>query len=645
MKFPIPVLMLALLVPAVFLSPSARSQSSQGAPPQHQGHYNLFKKKPAPQPVDWQSFPSPDTALLGPEARTPTTTDSLAEIVLDDRGVNFGRDGTIAVTSWRVYLPKSRAGAAQLASLPAAPDSPGSATFAYLFHPDGGVEKASKVSGGVATFARVLPGDLVYIGIQYSQSPSRAGQPGDFFLALALRDKFPVRDTRVWIRYPEGRPPTARGLALPPADSSASGGMVLKQWRLKDLDSMRPERESVAAYEGQPALFVDSHSDPDWLVSICRGFLKLPAGPRLKALAATIRRQSPGRLEQLGSARAFVALRIAAAARESFASDSLRRLTPEGALLRGRAGGYGKTVLLAALLRELGFEPAIALVEPRRLWSGIPAISPDLVSPVVALPAGSPKMWLDPTSFSADAVRPSIALQGLEAVVVGPRPSAVRALIPIGRGAGRGMNANFTGIVDPGGVVAGDVRVTLLGDDGDLWRSALQTGTIAMASEALQALSRQLLFTAETGDARGQNFEAPADSVTLTSTFRARDLLDRSGDSLSLHLPSRLIPELDPPPRSQTRGLIRYYGEHRVVMDLELPHGWSALHDLDTTSATGRYLAWIDSRSIHAGRLRLVRSVSVLKTAIPAAEYADYLAEEKAMNLAFDRSVPFRAAR
>ncbi len=634
----------ALLAPALFLAAPAGAQLAQGAPPQHQGNYNMFKKKPAPKPVAWESFPAPDTSLVGRGATSPTTTDSLAEIVLDDRGVNFGPDGIIAVTSWRVYLPKSRAGASQLTRLPAAPDTPGSSTFAYLVHPDGGVEKALQVLGGVATFGRVSPGDLVYLGVRYFQPAAGPGQRRDFFMALPFRGQFPVRHARMWIRYPVGRPATLAGMALPSADSSVTDGMVLKQWRMKDLAALRPERDARGPYEGQPALFVDSHADPDWFVSICRGFLKLPAGPRLKALAAAIRQESPDRLQQLASARAFVALRIAAAARESFAADSLRRLTPDGVLLRGTAGGYGKAVLLAGLLRQLGFEPAIALVEPRRLWNGIPALTPELLSPVVALPEGGPKTWLDPTSYAADPARVPIALQGLQAVVVGPRRTLRAARIPTGPSSARGVDAGFKGIVDPSGVVVGEVRIALRGDDGDLWRSALQTGTNSMASEALQALARQLLFTAESGDAKGEHFESPADSATLTSTFRARDLLDRTGDSLTLHLPSRLVPEMDSPSRSQARDLLRYFGGHRVIMDLELPAAWTPLHASDTSSATGSYLAWTDSRTITGMRLRFVRTVSVLKSEIPASDYTAYLAEEKAMNLAFDRPVLLRAS-
>ena len=80
----------------------------------------------------------------------------------------------------------------------------------------------------------------------------------------------------------------------------------------------------------------------------------------------------------------------------------------------------------------------------------------------------------------------------------------------------------------------------LRGEDADLWRSALQRATLESASGALQGLASQLLFTAETQSAQGQAFEAPADTAVLTTQFRARDLMDRSGGGRSLRLPSRL---------------------------------------------------------------------------------------------------------
>jgi hypothetical protein len=272
-------------------------------------------------------------------------------------------------------------------------------------------------------------------------------------------------------------------------------------------------------------------------------------------------------------------------------------------------------------------------------------MTPDVVSPVVTLSAADPALWLDPNSYAAATQRTPIALQGLPAVVIGPTRTLPERTIPFGAGAERGFSARFTGIVDSGGVVAGDLRLSLRAYEADLWRGALQTGTTAVASQALQSVASQMLFVAETGDAKGENFGEPADSAALTSNFRAKDLLDRQGDTLSLHVTGRPIPEMEPGPRTQVRDLIRIYGPRQVSLDLELPANWKTISELATSGNTGRFLKWSESRRVEAGRLHIDREVEVLHTSLAAADYAGYLAEEKAMNLAFDRPVLFRAAR
>ena len=597
---------------------------------------------PTTSPVRWELFPRPDTALARKDGNVPTSDDSLMEIVLDDRGVNFGSDGKVAVSTWKVYLPKSRKAADQLMRLPTAPQGEYNTTAAFVVHPDGQAEVPNSMRGGIIQFAGVFPGDLVYVGMKIVQSARRPGVANDFSMAGAFATNHPVHHVRFWVRYAAGRAPGLRLQGLARADSATTDGWVVRQWRAENVAPRFSEPAGMGSLEGSPMVLVSNRLDLDWLGTMCRGYLRQPAGPRLKALAAQLKAQARSRAQLLELARAQVAFKVGALRAESMLYDSLRALTPDEVLRRGAAGTYGKSVLLTGLLRQLGFQPAIALVEPRRVWREPFALIPEFVSPVVAVPAVRPTQWINPMSCAASSNRVEVPLQGLVATVVGPDRVLRGVTIPEGTFPHRGVRIHITGAVDEGGVIAGDMRISFYGCDADLWRSALQTGTVAQASEALQNLASQVLFTAETQEAKGEGFETAGDSASLTSPFRARDLMDRSADSVSLRLPSRPIPELEGGPRTTSRDLLRLFGPHEMRIELTLPPKWELRAKVDTASASGRYLRWTAARNVENGRLTFVRTVDVLKTSLPVGETEVFRAEQTAMERAFDRPVEFR---
>ena len=593
--------------------------------------------------VQWEQLPQPDTAAAFATGRFPGTPDTLAEVVLDDGGVSFGADGVVAMMSTRVYLPLSPAGAEQLRQVQSLPRAMGGKVVAFVLHDNGTREFGQLSVSGQVTFRAVIPGDLVVVCSRLARPALKPGVCLPFSSASLLQGGYPVRTSHFWARYPANRPAGVRAVGLPEPRTTVAGNTVTKEWRAEKLERMLAEEDPVAPLEGAPVVFLDSNPDPDWLAPLCRGYLRLPAGPRLKRLVAQIQVQYHDPAARLEAARDYAAHKLAPLDQEFTWPDTLRRLTPDGVLRRGAAGTFGRLVLLAALLQELGFEPGIAVVDRQLLWRRPPVLSPDLVSCMVVAPWNKPVLWLNPNSVAAPSRRPEVAAEGRTAVIIGPN-SSVELTVPTGPREARGTAAAFTGFVDSSGVVAGELRLALRGEDADAWRATLRTASVADANRAAQTLAALALYGAETMDVRGEGFETAGDTAVLVSRFRARDLVDVAGDLRRLSLSARLAPEMVRTPRRSAHSLMKIYGEHRETLDLTLPRGWTLAGGADSASGGERFLRWSETRRVAGGRLHVERSLSVLQPEMAAADLDAYLAEQDAMNHAFDRQVVFRAA-
>ncbi|MBI5837122.1 MAG: hypothetical protein HZB25_07745 [Candidatus Eisenbacteria bacterium] len=609
------------------------------------GMAGMMRAMAAPPKVAWESLPQADTArALSSEGRTPATSDTTAEVVMDDGGVSFYPDGVVAFLSTRVYLVKSRSGAEALRQLPGIPRGSGGQVTAFVLHDNGSREFGQVNRSGEVIFAGVQPGDLLFISTRVARPAIRNGVRLPFTSAVLLRSLYPVRQIRFWIRSPVDKPAGFRALGLGEPRVGTQAGSITREWIATGLAPLAAEDEAVAPLEGAPVVLVDANPDPDWLAAQCRNWLKAPAGARLKKLAAGIRKEHQGAKARVDAAREYVVRRLAPQENEFAWPDSLARLTPESVLRRGTAGPYGRLVLLSALLRELGQDPGIALVNPARLWRRPPSASPEMARCLVVAPCSKPEVWLNPSSVTVATRRIEPTLQGLDAMVVGPAGAPVDARVPVSAAEGRGKIMLIRGEVDSGGTVTGEMRIRHLGEDADQWRAQLRGASMKAASEVMQAMASQVLFASEILDLHGEGFEDQGDTATMISKFRARDLLDSQADVRWLRLPARLQPELETAPRTTARSLHRLYGTHVERMTLALPGSWVASVPVDTTSGAGACLRWSEHRTVEGGRLVIERTSTVAEAVLPAAQLDAFLEAQKAMNRSFDRPVIFKVS-
>jgi len=597
----------------------------------------------APGPkVDWSKFPQADTAAAFAGGRTPTTQDTSAELVLDDGGVDFGADGTEAFVSTKVYLVKSRAGVQELSELPGVPRVEGARAVSFVIH-DSGVREGGKVNNaGAVTFDHLVPGDVVYVHTEVAVPGLKSGARPPISSPTLLRGAYPARLVRFWVRYPANRPAGARSLGLPEPVTRADGPCVIKEWRAENLDRLPAEPDAVGALEGAPVVMLDASPDPDWLAPVLRSYLRQPAGPRLKKLVARIKAQQATPLERLEAARDSAYRRVATSGREIASPESLARLTAERVLTRGASGPYGRLALLLGLLRGLGLSPGVAVVEPQRLWLHAPAVAPAYVRCLVAVPWDKPVMWLNPSSLAAPAERVDRGFQGLRATLIGPTATLGDVPVPVSPGETRGTTLTMLGALDSAGVIAGTARYCLEADDADAQRALMRGLSMRAAADVMQKMIGQALFGAEIRDLKGEGFETAGDSCAMISSFRALDLLDVSGAERSLRMPGRLVPELEPAPRTTPRSMLGVFGSHTQRVALDLPPRWALAGGADSASGGGTCIRWAERRWVADGRLHLERRTTVLRPELQPGEMQTYLSEQTAMVRSFDRPVVLR---
>ncbi len=599
---------------------------------------------PDPNAVPWKLFPAPDTAGLFSKGRAPTTLDTVAEVLLDEEGVSFEPDGVVARISHKVLLPKSRQGAALLQTLPGAINGRGNSTTTFVVRKDGSKETATANRDGLVYYQAMYPGDVVYLCTREVFVPGRAGARASFSSVSLPRGRFPLRTGHIWVHYPSDRPVGIQRLNMAVPESSVANGIVSLSWNFSGLQPMPREASTAFPLQDAPALFVDSRPDLNWMEGLVPAWLRAPSGPLMKSLVRQIKAKGPDHDTWILAARQYVAWKVLPMRDEAGDEDSLRALTPESVLKRGSAGLFGKCVLLSGILRELGLHPGLAFMDAERRWTRLPVISPTAAAAVVVYPAENPVAWINPFSMGAPPERPEIFIQGLNSSVFGPDGRRRDIRVPIGPPEGRGMTALFQGTIDSSGVITGKLGITMVGEESDLWRSRLQLATAEQAAELAQRFSAQLLFTAETQEVTGRGLENPGDSASLNTDFRARDLTDRTAIGRTLRLPSRLLTDMGDTQRLTPRDLLRDLGSHVVRFELVLPKSWQPVSVRDTTSGRSPQLSWTERREIVGPRLIVTRVAQLFTPEVSPGEHQELVAEQRRMQLSFDRPIEFRLA-
>jgi transglutaminase-like putative cysteine protease len=367
----------------------------------------------------------------------------------------------------------------------------------------------------------VRPGDI----IDYSWSLSGANPllDGKYNDEYDLSTAVPTRRIRHRLLWPAGRPLQWRG--ADPAIAMNGADQILT-WELRDLPPLAVEDELPSWYEPwrsvQVTEFASWREVAAWADSMFRVDARSSAA--VKELAGKLRAENATRGARINAAIRFVQDDIRYLGIE-MGRNSHEPHQPWETLDARWGDCKDKTLLLVALLRELGLEAWPALVNTRlknRLTEKLP--SPFLFDHVIAqVVDGGKTYWIDGTISDQGGTLATIDTPGDgSALVVRP---GTHALTPIVTNTGGATIVEQTYTTrDYAQPVALIVRTTLTGGDADSMRSDL-------ASESLEDFARERIneLAADQPKIEAEGLpriddDRAGNRIVITEKYRVREL-------------------------------------------------------------------------------------------------------------------------
>ena len=333
----------------------------------------------------------------------------------------------------------------------------------------------------------VRPGDVIdYAWSIEGDNPLLAGRYTDEY---DLSSGVPTRRIRHRLLWPAGRPLHWRG---GDPEIAMLGEMQELVWERRDVPALDVEDEIPSWYEPWEAIQVSEFASWREVAAWADAMFVLDArsAEEVRALAAQIAAQHPTR-----DARVTAAIR--------FVQDEIRYLGIEMGrnshephqpweTLESRWGDCkDKTLLLVALLRELGLEAHPALVNTRlqhRLADKLP--SPFLFDHVIAQVVDrGHAYWIDGTISDQGGTLTTIETPGYGmSLIVGPYTTSLTTIVPVMAGATL-VDQTYT-TTDYAKPTLLTVRTTFTGAEADAARSQLATLSLEdYAQERINALA------------------------------------------------------------------------------------------------------------------------------------------------------------
>jgi len=500
-----------------------------------------------------------------------------------------------------------------------------------------GRQIAADVQDGTVAFPELEVGDWTELRLLVAGRPP-TGLPGEFWTSWRFQVGNPVLLSRVAFVLPAGMEPAVElhNIELEPARGEAGDRRTLV-YEARRLPAILNEPGAVSSLTYAGWLDVSSVRDwsriVDWYRDVIAG--RLEPLPEVRELAA---RLAEGAADDSTRARraAHWVMQNVNYEGDIFVNGGYIPRPVRETLRTAYGDCKDQAVLLAGLLRELGLEATVALVNSRSRAARAYLPSTRFTHAIVRAEGGDGQTWwIDPTAEFLSFPNVHVELEGQSALIVDGRGAGFER-IPLDPVAARSTTAALTALV---------------GEDGDLEVA----GRIDNAGEEAEWLRR--FVAREKPEKREQQVNDIVSEDIAGARFKSWSMLAEGLDGpdeidFDYVLPGAVTSAagllLVPPPwsandvpdnlatleaRATARDLSAWRGRYEERIEFVLPAGRRLIAPIAPVSLecpVGRYRLW--SESADEGRLVLARLFEVDSLRV---EPADYPAFREMMNAAW----------
>ncbi len=381
---------------------------------------------------------------------------------------------------------RSEAGA-ELHRTESVPQSVGpdvSVEIARTLKPNGHEVEAEIRSGEVA-YGDLEPEDVIELRYSIRSGPLR-GLPGHFWSSYIFDTGIPTALTRFSIVSKSDQPLHTRlhNVELDP-EVSEIDGWRLQSWEMRRVEGASTPAAAPPALERVPWLDLSTLASweqiVEWYAGIAKG--RTRATPALRARALDLTADA-----ETDSAKVHAVARFVRGSIQyeggSFIDSGLVPFAAETVLRRGFGDCKDQSALIVALLRAVGIDAHMALVNGRDESTVDYLPSPRFTHAIVRAVTGEGRgLWIDPTAGGLAFPNVPIELEGTRALVIEPG-SAEFVAIPLDAAEMNGSSSSIDVVLDGAGSGKVSGRCHFVGEDG---------AGLALAREMAAEVTREFL--------------------------------------------------------------------------------------------------------------------------------------------------------